>query len=304
MDDHNFFDIFNPELIWGYNYRNRVSHFRSKSGNYKKGDYQLLVHPDDAQELMRLIVENVKEQRRLIQHSRQLLSLHRVRDSSAVYHRHISFIVLVRDDNNRLLHFMGADWLIDDDAPLSVAELRYGALLLRNFSERLGPFLQWMIDNLTPSPSPMPPTPQPRPVNSELSALLDTFNSEAFSPRWRCGNYFVAPSLYKMVRVSDKVTISFSEIQAKFIALLLWAPANGDKPGFVSRNETLRYVFGDDPTKPSSPNRKDSVYQLARFFRRHLPPFAIKTQRNVGHSLRIKRHICTGDELEHAEAML
>lgn len=285
MDTGFFEDLFSPALVWGYNRKNRSAHFiahQSEYGAQERVDYRRLVHPDDIPALKRLIIENVRRQRRQFERERQVVSLHRVRDANDEYHPHISLITLTRDDANRLALFIGVDYRMPADAPLSTAEIQYLGHLLRNATERLAPFFHWVTARLRRSS---------RTVKSD----------DPFLQTWRCGQFIISPSLFQIAKIDGGMNIELSEKQARFIGLLLGACDADNNPEYVERGVTRRRVFGTPADSKASDNDID---QLVKFFRQILGRRAIRTKRGYGHILKTQRHVCEGEELERALALL
>jgi hypothetical protein len=278
MNARFFEDFFSPEIVWGYNCKNKVAHLATSRSRYDDLDYRRLVHPDDIPALTRQIVTNQKQQRRRFQRSRQMVSLHRVQDPSEVYHSHVCFLTLTRDKDNRLAFIFGIDYRIPSDAPLSGAELQYLSHLLRNAAERLSPFFLWITERLRQRNQP----------EKKLDPFFQT---------WRCGNHYISPSLFQMARISDGTSIELSEKQARFIGLLLGSLEEGGTPAYVKREITRHEVFG---TAADSRVNDNDIDQLVKFFRQRLGRLSIRTKRGYGHLLKPKRHVCEGDELEQA----
>lgn len=281
MDTSFFEDFFSPALVWGYNRNNKRAHFLARHADYENQslvDYRLLVHPDDLPALKRLIRHNVRKQRRQFERERQVVSLHRVKDARNEYHPHVSLITFTRDESNRLALFIGVDYQMPADAPLSTAEIQYLAHLLRNATERLAPFFRWVTARLRNSPKPAK-------------------SNDPFLQTWRCGQYIISPSLFQIARIGGGYTVELSEKQARFIALLLAATDADNNPGYVERAVTRRRVFG---TAADSRISDNDIDQLVKFFRKTLGRRAIGTKRGYGHILRIRRHVCEGEELEEA----
>lgn len=285
MDTSFFEDFFSPALVWGYNRKNKSAHVIARQSDYDSIDlidYRLLVHPDDIPALRRLIKDNVKKQRRQFERERQVVSLHRVKDAQNEYHPHVSLITFTRDETNRLALFIGVDYQMPADAPLSTAEIQYLAHLLRNATERLTPFFYWVTARLRKS--------------SKSAKSVDPFLQT-----WRCGQYIISPSLFQIAKVDGGVNVELSEKQARFIALLLGALDADQNPEYVERGITRRRVFGTPANVRISDNDID---QLVKFFRQILGRRAIGTKRGYGHILKLKRHVCEGKELESALALL
>ena len=285
MDTSFFEDFFSPALVWGYNRKNKSAHFIARHSDYVTQefvDYRLLVHPDDIPALKRLIRDNVRKQRRQFERERQVVSLHRVKDARNEYHPHVSLITFTRDETNRLALFIGVDYQMPADAPLSTAEIQYLAHLLRNATERLTPFFYWVTDRLRKS--------------SRIAKSVDPFLQT-----WRCGQYIISPSLFQIAKIDGGFNIELSEKQSRFVALLLGARDADNNPEYVERGVTRRHVFGTPADSRISDNDID---QLVKFFRQTLGRRAIGTKRGYGHILRVKRHVCEGHELERALAML
>lgn len=285
MDTSFFEDLFSPALVWGYNRKNKSAHFIAHQSDYNTQqtiDYRRLVHPDDIPALKRLIRDNVRKQRRQFERERQVVSLHRVKDACDEYHPHVSLITFTRDETNRLALFIGVDYRMPADAPLSTAEIQYLGHLLRNATERLTPFFYWVTSRLR-----------------ESSKSVRT--TDPFHQTWRCGQYIISPSLFQIARVSGGSNIELSEKQARFIALLLGACDADNKPEYVERGVTRRRVFGTPANSRISDNDID---QLVKFFRQILGRRAIGTKRGYGHILKVKRYVCDGEELERALALL
>lgn len=282
MNSRFFGDLFSPEIVWGYNCKNKMAHLATSRAEYEALDYRLLVHPDDIPALKSLIRENQKKQRRRFQRSRQIVSLHRVKDTSNEFHSHVCLITLTRDKNNRLAFLFGIDYRIPADAPLSTAELQYLAHLLRNAAERLSPFFLWVTSRLR--------------ERSKSSKKADPFFQT-----WRCGNHIISPSLFQMTKISDDSSIELSEKQSRFIALLLGAFDTGGTPTYVERAVTRREVFG---TNASSRESDNDIDQLVKFFRQHMGRRSIRTKRGYGHLLKTKRQVCEGGALEQALSLL
>lgn len=281
MDTSFFEDFFSPALVWGYNRKNKSAHFLARQSDYETEelmDYRLLVHPDDIPALTRLIRDNVRKQRRQFERERQVVSLHRVKDGSDQYHPHVSLITFTRDETNRLALFIGVDYRMPADAPLSTAEIQYLAHLLRNATERLTPFFYWVTSRLRESS---------RPVKRR----------DPFMQTWRCGQYVISPSLFQIAKIDGGMNVELSEKQSRFITLLLDACDADNKPEYVERGVTRRYVFG---TPADSRIADNDIDQLVKFFRQVLGRRAIGTKRGYGHILRVKRHVCEGEELERA----
>jgi len=272
-------------LVWGYNRKNKSAHFIARQSAYESAeliDYRQLVHPDDIPALRRLIRENVKKQRRQFERERQVVSLHRVKDARGEYHPHVSLITFTRDEANRLALFIGVDYQMPADAPLSTAEIQYLAHLLRNATERLSPFFYWVTSRLRKS--------------SKITRSDDPFHQT-----WRCGPFIVSPSLFQIVRIDGDVNVELSEKQSRFIAILLGARDADNNPEYVERGVTRRRVFGTPADSRISDNDID---QLVKFFRKIFGRRAIGTKRGYGHILKIKRHVCEGEELETALELL
>lgn len=285
MDNSFFGDIFSPALVWGYNRKNKSAHVIARQAGYESHeliDYRLLVHPDDIPALRRLIKDNVKQQRRQFERERQVVSLHRVKDARNEYHPHVSLITFTRDETNRLALFFGVDYQMPADAPLSTAEIQYLAHLLRNATERLTPFFYWVTSRLRKSSKPM----------KTVDPFLQT---------WRCGQFVISPSLFQIAKIDGGINVELSEKQARFIALLLGARNADNNPEYVERGVTRRRVFGTPANVRSSDNDID---QLVKFFRKVLGRRAIGTKRGYGHILKTRRHVCEGEELESALALL
>ena len=285
MDTSFFEDFFSPALVWGYNRKNKSAHFLARQSDYETAepvDYRLLVHPDDIPVLTRLIRDNVRKQRRQFERERQVVSLHRVKDARNEYHPHVSLITITRDETNRLALFIGVDYQMPADAPLSTGEIQYLAHLLRNATERLTPFFYWVTSRLRQSSRPAK-------------------RVDPFMQTWRCGQYVISPSLFQIARVNGGMNIELSEKQSRFIALLLGACDTDGKPEYVERGATRRYVFGTPADSRISDNDID---QLVKFFRQVLGRRVIGTKRGYGHILRLTRHVCEGDELERVLALL
>ncbi len=282
MDSRFFEDFFSPEIVWGYNCKNKVAHLATSRAQYDVLDYRHLVHPDDIPGLTRQIVTHQRKQRRRFQRSRQIVSLHRVKDASGVYHSHVCLLTITRDNDNRLAFIFGIDYRIPSDAPLSTAELQYLSHLLRNAAERLSPFFLWVTARL-------------RQRNRV------TRKTDPFFQTWRCGNHLISPSLFQMTKVSDGTSVELSENQARFIALLLGTMEENGTPAYVKREITRQQVFGTDPASRASDNDID---QLVKFFRQRLGRLCIRTKRGYGHLLKPKRQVCEGAALEEALALL
>jgi len=285
MDNSFFGDIFSPALVWGYNRKNKSAHVIARQSGYESQelvDYRLLVHPEDIPALRRLIKDNVKKQRRQFERERQVVSLHRVKNAQNEYQPHVSLITFTRDETNRLALFIGVDYQMPADAPLSTAEIQYLAHLLRNATERLAPFFHWVTSRLRYS------------SKSVKSA-------DPFLQTWRCGQFIVSPSLFQIAKIDGGVSVELSEKQARFIALLLGARDAESNPEYVERGITRRHVFGTPANVRISDNDID---QLVKFFRKILGRRAIGTKRGYGHILKTKRHVCEGEELESALAQL
>lgn len=285
MDTGFFEGFFSPALVWGYNRKKKSAHFIARQSDYdplELQDYRLLVHPDDIPILKRLVRDNIRQQRRQFQRERQVVSLHRVKDANDEYHPHVSLITFTRDEKNRLALFFGVDYRMPADAPLSTAEIQYLAHLLRNATERLTPFFYW--------------------VTSRLRKTSKTARStDPFLQTWRCGPYVISPSLFQIAKVDGKMNVELSEKQSRFIALLLGARDADNTPEYVERGLTRQRVFGAPADSRICDNDID---QLVKFFRKILGRRAIGTKRGYGHILKIKRHVCEGDELERALALL
>lgn len=282
MDSRFFEDFFSPEIVWGYNCKNKVAHLATSRTSYDVLDYRRLVHPEDIPQLTRQIVSNQKKQRRRFQRSRQLVSLHRVRDAGDDYHTHVCLLTMTRDKDNRLAFIFGIDYRIPSDAPLSNAEVQYLSHLLRNAAERLSPFFLWVTARLRNRHRPAKKT-------------------DPFFQTWRCGNHYISPSLFQMTKITDGSNIELSEKQARFIALLLGAVEEGGTPAYVKREESRHTVFGSDRHSRMSDNDID---QLVKFFRQRLGRLSIRTKRGYGHLLKPKRMVCEGEELENALKLL
>jgi hypothetical protein len=285
MDTSFFGDILSPALVWGYNRKNKSAHIIARQSGYESQelvDYRLLVHPDDIPALRRLIKDNVKKQRRQFERERQVVSLHRVKDTNNEYHPHVSLITFTRDETNRLALFIGVDYQMPADAPLSTAEIQYLAHLLRNATERLTPFFYWVTSRLRKSSKP-------------------ARSADPFLQTWRCGQFIISPSLFQLAKTDGSVHAELSERQSRFIALLLGACDADNNPEYVERGVTRRRVFGTPQNVRISDNDID---QLVKFFRKILGRRAIGTKRGYGHILKIKRHVCEGEELEQALALL
>ena len=97
------------------------------------------------------------------------------------------------------------------------------------------------------------------------------------------------------------VNIELSEKQSRLIALLLGACDADNNREYVERGVTRRHVFGTPADSRVSDNDIDP---LVKFFRQTLGRRAIGTKRGYGHILRVKRHVCEGQELESALALL
>ena len=191
-------------------------------------------------------------------------------------------ITFTRDESNRLALFIGVDYQMPADAPLSTAEIQYLAHLLRNATERLTPFFYWVTSRLRKSPR----------IEKPADPFLQT---------WRCGQYVISPSLFQAARIDGGRNIELSEKQARFIALLLGARDADKHPEYVERAVTRRAVFG----KPADSRICDNdIDQLVKFFRQFLGRRAIGTKRGYGHILRASRHVCEGEELERALELL
>jgi len=285
MDTSFFGDIFSPALVWGYNRKNKSAHVIARQAGYESQeliDYRLLVHPDDIPALRRLIKDNIKKQRRQFERERQVVSLHRVKDARNEYHPHVSLITFTRDETNRLALFIGVDYQMPADAPLSTAEIQYLAHLLRNATERLSPFFYWVTSRLRKS--------------SKSVKSVDPFLQT-----WRCGQFIISPSLFQTAKIDGGVNVELSEKQARFIALLLGARNPDGNPEYVERGITRRRVFGTPENVRTSDNDID---QSVKFFRKILGRRAIGTKRGYGHILKTRRYVCEGEELEHALALL
>ena len=285
MDTGFFGDIFSPVLVWGYNRKNKSAHVIPRHSGYDTQeliDYRLLVHPDDIPALRRLIKENIQRQRRQFERERQVVSLHRVKDADGEYHPHVSLITFTRDRTNRLALFIGVDYQMPADAPLSTAEIQYLSHLLKNATERLTPFFYWVTSRLRKSSK----TPK---------------NVDPFLHTWRCGPFIVSPSLFQIAKTDGGLRIELSEKQARFIALLLGALDTDNNPEYVERGVTRQHVFGTPANARISDNDID---QLVKFFRQVLGRRAIGTKRGYGHILKLKRHICEGEDLENALSLL
>lgn len=285
MDSGFFGDIFSPALVWGYNRKNKSAHVIARQSGYDSQeliDYRLLVHPEDIPALRRLIKDNIQKQRRQFERERQVVSLHRVKDAQGEYHPHVSLITFTRDKTNRLALFIGVDYQMPADAPLSTAEIQYLAHLLRNATERLTPFFYWVTSRLRKSSK------APK-------------NIDPFLQTWRCGNFIVSPSLFQIAKVDRTLSIELSEKQSRFIALLLGARDADSNPEYVERSVTRRRIFGTPENLRTSDNDID---QLVKFFRQILGRRAIGTKRGYGHILKVRRHVCEGEELEDALALL
>ncbi|MFK7886339.1 MAG: hypothetical protein AB8G16_05680 [Gammaproteobacteria bacterium] len=277
MNSRFFEDFFSPEIVWGYNCKNKVAHLATSRTSYESLDYRHLVHPDDIPQLTQQIVTNQKQQRRRFQRSRQLVSLHRVRDPNDEYHTHVCLLTITRDKDNRLAFIFGIDYRIPSDAPLSNAEVQYLSHLLRNAAERLSPFFLWVTARLRNRNRP-------------------TKKSDPFFQTWRCGNHYISPSLFQMTKIGSGISVELSEKQARFVGLLLGAVEDG-APTYVKREITRSTVFGTDSESRVSDNDID---QLVKFFRQRLGRLSIRTKRGYGHLLKSKREVCEGEALETA----
>lgn len=285
MDSGFFGDIFSPALVWGYNRKNKSAHVIARQSDYDSQeliDYRLLVHPDDIPALRRLIKDNVQKQRRQFERERQVVSIHRVKNAHGEYHPHVSLITFTRDKTNRLALFIGVDYQMPADAPLSTAEIQYLAHLLRNATERLTPFFYWVTSRLRKSSKAVK-------------------NADPFLQTWRCGQFIISPSLFQIARIDGGANVELSEKQSRFIALLLGARDAENNPEYVERGVTRRRIFGTPENLRISDNDID---QLVKFFRQTLGRRAIGTKRGYGHILRVRRHVCEGQELERALALL
>lgn len=282
MDSYSIRGFCRPEFVWGFNYKNKVTHVGTSGVASENLDYRDLVHPEDLSQLQSLIRLNVKMQRRQFQRSRQVVSIHRVRDDGGSFAPHLCLINLARDKFNRLAFLYGINYRMPADAPLNTAEQQYLALLIRNATDRLSPFVTWL-------------------TNRFRRARVANENSDPFYETWSCGHHVISPSLFQMGTLDGRVRVELSEKQARFIALLLGARDLGGTPVFVERAFTRSAIFGTDPHSRLCDNDID---QLVKFFRQHLGRRSIKTKRGFGHLLKAKRHICTGSELEGALALL
>lgn len=280
-----FEEIFIPALVWGYNRKKKSAHIigcQSGYGSQDLVDYRLLVHPDDIPALRRLIRDNVKQQRRRFERERQLVSLHRVKDPGGEYHPHISLITFTRDSTNRLALLIGVDYQLPADAPLSTAEIQYLGHLLRNATERLTPFFRWLTSRMRQS--------------SKASR-----GDDPFLQTWRCGPFIISPSLFQIAKADGSRNVELSEKQARFIALLLGACDDDNNPEYLERGVTRQRVFR---THPDDKIVDNDIDQLIKFFRQILGRRAIGTKRGYGHILKMKRHVCEGEELEAALELL
>ena len=285
MDTGFFGDIFSPALVWGYNRKNKSAHVIPRQSGYESQeliDYRALVHPDDIPALRRLIKDNIQKQRRQVERERQVVSLHRVKDAQGEYHPHVSLITFTRDRTNRRALFIGVDYQMPADAPLSTAEIQYLSHLLKNATERLRPFFYWVTSRLRKS--------------SKAPKRFDPFLQT-----WRCGQFIISPSLFQIAKVGSDLKVELSEKQSRFIALLLGAQDTEKNPEYVERGITRQQIFGTPANVKISDNDID---QLVKFFRQVLGRRAIGTKRGYGHILKMRRHICEGTELEEALSQL
>lgn len=279
MKDNFFNDLLKPEIVWGFNCKNKVSHIKVMLGDYETVNYHFLVHPDDVDALELLIKKNMRTQRRRFQRSRHVISLHRVRDSSKDYRLHLCVITLTRDNRNEPSFIAGFDWPIPEEVPLPETEMRYLSHMVRNANEGLSELIEWLNKRLR-SWNKDNPNPPPRPLV------------------WRCAGHYIYPSLSEMMKIGDNSTIALSLRQKRFIEMLL---NSADR---VERQTTRRVVFNINTKDPSSDPKDNDIDQLVTFFRRHFGRRSIRTIKGVGHYLRPERHLCEGAELEDALSFL
>ena len=215
---------FSPQLVWGYNRRDRMATLAACQPDYDATDYRSLVHPDDLGHLTTLLRHHIREQRRLAQRQRQVVNIHRVRAADGEYRAHLSLITLTRDKRNRLVFLYGIDYPAPADAAVS---------------------------------------PQPWPIVGS-AAEARCAGADPFEQVWRCGRHFVSPSLFRMVDDSSGETVELSEKQARFIALLLAARDAGGNPAYVKREESRQKIFGTEPRSRLADNDIDQLVKFFR----------------------------------------